>query len=147
MLDTADRGLSLRHCFQQACLRFGRCPVDFVCKDNLMHDSALAVLEFTGFHIKNLGSHDIGRERIGRKLNPSEVTLHGFRKGGSERGFADAGDSLQQDMPAGKKTDQHILNDFFFSDEVFTDMLFQLVDHGLFLLIPFVFSRNAFPIL
>ena len=73
MPDAAYGGLPLRHRLEQTGLCFRRRPVDLVRKDDLMHDRALAVLKFAGLHIEDLGAHDIGRQCIGRELNPPEV--------------------------------------------------------------------------
>jgi len=78
---TADRDLFLAHRFQQGGLGLGRRAVDLVGQHHVREDRSLLELELAGLLVVDVGAGDVGRQQIGRELNPLELEVERRREG------------------------------------------------------------------
>ena len=62
-----------------------------------------AHLELTGLLVVDRRAGDVGRQKVGRKLNTLETQAEGAGKGFGEGGFADAGNVFDQQVSVGEK--------------------------------------------
>jgi hypothetical protein len=67
----------LLHRFKKSSLSFGRCPVDFICEDDVGEYRPAIETEVALF-IEDLRTGDIRRHQVGCELNPLEVQIKDF---------------------------------------------------------------------
>ena len=106
----ADGDLLLLHRFQQRCLHLGRRAVDFVGQDDVGEERALLDVKVLALLVEHHGADDIGRQQVGRELDPGERRVHHLREGAHRQGLGQAGHALQQDVPAGQQPDEQPLH-------------------------------------
>jgi hypothetical protein len=86
-------------------LGLGAGSIHLVREDDVREDRARLEGKATGgpsvVHLGNRGSEHIAREEIARELDPAELRIDRPRQGLGERGLADAGHVLEQQMAAG----------------------------------------------
>ncbi len=70
-----DRYLIFLHHLEQRALHLGRRAVDFIRQHQVGEDRPFAGGESAGLRIVNLGADDIGRQHVGRKLQPRELDV------------------------------------------------------------------------
>jgi len=69
------------HRFQQGGLGLGRRAVDLVGQHHVREDRSLLELELAGLLVVDVGAGDVGRQQIGRELNPLELEVERRREG------------------------------------------------------------------
>ena len=124
-----DRDRSFGHAFQQAGLRPGSRPVDFVGQDHIAEDRPGNETESAGGFIIDIGSGDVRRQHIRRELDPAVFRLNRFGQGLRQQTFADAGSVFQQQMSVRQQTDDQIADDFLIAFEHDGDIFLQIADH------------------
>ena len=92
-----------------ACTLAGR-PVDLVGQDDLGEERSFLDVELLGLLVEDHGADEVGREQVGRELDPGErrandlgQRAHGERLGQSRH-------ALQQDVAAGEQADEEPLD-------------------------------------
>ena len=105
----ADGDLPLLHRLQQGALDLGRGPVDLVGQQDAGDDRAGADVERAGRRAVDLGAGQVGGEQVGGELDPAEREVEGPGQGADRPGLGQAGDALDQDVPAGQEGDDQPL--------------------------------------
>ena len=82
--------------------------VDFVGQQYLAKDRPLAQHEFVGLAVENIRTGHVGREQVRRELQPLILHAEDVGEGLRQRGFGDAGHSLQQHMPGGQEGNKQL---------------------------------------
>ena len=105
-----ERDGVLLHGFEHGGLRFGRGAVDFVGEQNVgEHRAGLKdqlALAGTGL-LQDVRAENVAGHKVGRELDALEIELEDLADGADERGFAEAGQTFQQNMAARENADQH----------------------------------------
>ena len=87
----ADGHLALLHGFQQGTLYLGGCAVDLVGQDEIGEDGPFAHRKLVLRRVVNHGADDVGRQKIGCKLDAAKAGIDGLRKGFDGQGFGQTG--------------------------------------------------------
>ena len=99
----------LLHRLEHRRLGLGRSAVDLVGEQQIGEDRARLKYELffarSGL-LKHRAAEDVARQQIGRELDPFEIEHHQFAERLDERGLADAGKPLKEDVPAAQNTDE-----------------------------------------
>ncbi len=95
-----ERHLPLFHGFEQCALRLGRCPVDLIGQNQLRKDGTVLKTELAGLAVVDRYTEYIGGQQIARELHPLEGQTQRSGEGVGEGGLADAGNILDQQVPA-----------------------------------------------
>ncbi len=95
--------LVLFHRLEQRRLRLGRGAVHFVRQDHLREDRPGMELEGAGLALVDRDADDVGRQHVARELDALEVQAERARQHVGQRGFADARQILDQEMPASEQ--------------------------------------------
>ena len=106
-----DRHLPLRHGFQKCALGAGRGPIDLVGKEDVGEDRPAAEFKLPIFLVEDVEAGDVARQKVRRALDAGEPTADRVGERLGERCLAEAGPVLQEQMPAGQQTDEHVLDD------------------------------------
>ena len=101
--------LALLHALQQARLRLRRGAVDLVDQDHVGEDRAGTELEARLALVVDLGADDVGGQQVGRALHARELAVDRARQRARERGLADAGVVLDEDVALGEQRDGDVL--------------------------------------
>ena len=113
MRDSVDGDVALLHRFEQRGLRAARGAVQLVRQKEIAQDRAGLVDHLPGRFVVEREPDDVAREHIGRELHAVILQSERFRERKRHGGFADAGNVLQQDMPAREdrqqRHDQHVV--------------------------------------
>ncbi|MNL50471.1 hypothetical protein D3C87_1734900 [compost metagenome] len=86
MFRTGNGHRILLHRFQQRRLRLGRCPVDFIGKDDISENRAFDEFEIAVL-IERFRAKNIGRHQIGRELDPVEIQVERRSNGLDQKRF------------------------------------------------------------
>ena len=125
-----DGDLVLLHDFQQGGLGFRAGTVDFVSKHDLAHDGTFLVFHLAGFEVDEGETGHVRGHQVRRKLDPAEGTVQGAGKSAGQRGLADAGDILDEDVAFAEEGDQRVFDRFLLADDSLTDILLKGEDHS-----------------
>ena len=113
------RDAAFAHRFEQSRLRARRGPVDFVGQHDLGKDRAGAELELGRLLVEDRSAGHVGRQQVGRALNPLERAAHAAGQRPGEHRLGDARHVLQQNVPFAEPGNQR------------QDQLLPLADDGL----------------
>src|SRR6185437_3911138 len=69
-----------------------------------------------GRFYNDVGSHNVGRHQIGSKLNARESQIQRFSQSLYQKGFAESGNSFQQNMTAKKQRVDRMIDHIFQTD-------------------------------
>jgi hypothetical protein len=94
--------LVLLHRFQQRALRLGARAVDLVGEDDLREDRARMEAEARAVTIEDRDADDVGGQQVGCELDALVVEAQQPRERVRERGLADAGHVLDEQVAAGE---------------------------------------------
>ena len=100
--DTVDRHLMLLHRLEQRRLGLGRRSVDLIGDHDVREDRAVVELEAVLPLVVDLDAGDVGGEQVGRELDALQRSVDRFGQRAGERGLADAGYVLDQQVPVGQ---------------------------------------------
>ena len=106
MGDAVDRHLFLGHRFEQRALRLRHRTVDFVGKQQLREQGSRMKLEAIGIALEDADADDVRGQQVGGELHALETESQRRRQRVRERGLADAGQILDQQMAAGEQADE-----------------------------------------
>ena len=106
-----DRHLPFRHGFQQCALGAGRGPIDLVSEEDVGKNGPTAEFELPILLVEDVEAGDVARQKVGRALDTGEPTADRVGQRLGKRRLAEAGPVLQEQMPAGQQTDEHVLDD------------------------------------
>jgi hypothetical protein len=111
------------HGFEQGGLGFGGGAVDFVSEEDVAEDWALLEFEdlLAAFIDEDLGTDDVCGEEVRGELDPLEFQVEGLGDGVDEGGFAEAGDTFEEDVAAADDGDEDIFDDVLLTDDEFAD--------------------------
>ena len=121
MRHAIDGNVLFLHRFEQRRLRLRRGTVDFIDEDDLgkkrprMENKPLLVA------VEDRIANDVRRQQIARKLNPAELQSDRLGQGVSERRLADAGDVLDQQMPARQQAGHREVHGLVLANNDFAD--------------------------
>ena len=103
------------HAFEQRGLGARRGAVDLVGQQDVGEDRSRPELKRAFPRIVDVCSDDVRGEQVGGELNPAELRIHqpGERLGQSC--LADAGHVVEQDVAAGDKRDEQVVNHLRFA--------------------------------
>ena len=101
-----NRNLAFVHGLQQRRLRLGRGAVDLVGQQNVGEDRAALEFEFLLQRRIHRDSQHVGRQHVAGKLHALKGAVDGAGESLPQRGLADAGNALDQQVSAGKNADQ-----------------------------------------
>ena len=125
-----DGDLTFLHGLEEGALHLGGRTVDFVGEHEVRKDGAVLGTEDTVLRIVDLGAHDVGREHVGRELQPFEAHRDGARQGLQGQGLGEAGDALEQHVAVGEQRDQQAVHQVFLADDDAGDLQLQGFDPG-----------------
>lgn len=112
------RGAFLRR-FEERGVRLGGGAVNFVGEKDLRKNRAGTEGKFLRFRVENERADDVGRRQVRRELNASETTAERATKRLREKGFAETRDAFDENVSAGKKSDERSDDEFALPDERF----------------------------
>ena len=92
-------------------------------------------LELVLPQVQDLVADDVAGEQIGGELHPLEIEAQAPRQGIDRRGLGDTRYPLDQDMPPGKQSDDHTVDQLFVSDDDLFDLFFDATDHFIHLIV------------
>ena len=137
---TADRDLSLLHCFEQRGLHLRGSAVDFVGEHDVCEDRPLLHHEVASGGAIDECAHEVGGEKIRRELHALELRLHPLRKRGDSGRFREPGNTFDQNVSIGKEPEQEAVYQLFLAHDDAVNLLLQL-PKGLALLGDVTFDR------
>ena len=97
------RDLALLHGLEESGLGLGGGPVELVGQEDVGEDGAGAEGQDAGVTVEDDGPGDVGREEVGRQLDPAEAETEGTGQGLGQGGLAHAGVVLDQEMALGEE--------------------------------------------
>ena len=122
----ADGHLPFLHCLQERRLSFRRRPVDLVGQDQVGKDRPVDKPELAGtagsVFVQNLGAGDIAGHQVGRELDPVEIQRERLCQGVDHERLGQSRNALQDAMPAGKDSDQKLIDDFVLTHDLPRDL-------------------------
>src|SRR5271169_4608513 len=101
-----DGDLRLVHGFEESGLCARRSAVDLVGENDVGEDRAVAELKFARLGIVDADAKNVGREKVGSKLDALKAAVERFGEGLGERGLAGAGNILDEKVAACEKGDE-----------------------------------------
>ena len=121
----ADGHLALLHGFEQGGLRFRRRPVDLICEDDIGEDRPLEEAEFSlsaaSALVDDLRAGDVGGHEVRGELDPVEIQPQAVSQRPDQEGLGEAGNALDDAVPAGEDSDEKLLNDIFLANDDLAD--------------------------
>ena len=112
-----ERDLPLVHRLEQRRLRARARAVDLVGQEDVREDRALPQDELALALVVDADAEHVAREQVARELHATQLAADGLRERASERGLADAGDVLDEQVPAREERDQRELDGFLLALE------------------------------
>ena len=112
------RGAFLRR-FEERGVRLSGGAVNLVREKDLRKDRAGAEGKLLFFRVENERADDVGRRQVRRELNAAETTAERASKRLREKGFAKTRDAFDENVSAGKKSDERSEDEFALTDERF----------------------------
>ena len=73
--------------------------------------------------LDDLGAGDVRRHQIRRELDATELQLHGTGEGRNQQRLGEARHALEDGVRTGQDAHQHLLDDFFLSDDHFCQLV------------------------
>ncbi len=111
----------------------GTRAVDFVREKDVREDRPLAQDELAAALIVDADAKDIAGQEVARELHSAELAAEGFGQGAREGSLADAGDVLDEQVPARQEGDEGELHRIVLALEGSLDGLAQRLERGLLL--------------
>ena len=121
-----DGDLPLLHRLEQRGLGLRRRPVDLVGEQQPGEERARTELEGRPALVVDERAGQVGRQQVGGELRPPEVQPQGLREGPGGQGLAEAGEVLEQHVPARQDRAEHEGQRVALADHGALD----LVEHG-----------------
>src|SRR5579859_173870 len=106
-----DGDLAFVHCLEQRGLRLGRGAVDLVRQQNVGKNRAALEFKFLLQRRIDGDAQNVGGQHVAGKLHALKGAVDGARERLSERGFANAGNALNQQVSTGENADQREADD------------------------------------
>src|SRR5258707_1823737 len=100
MADSVDADLSMGHCLEQSRLGARRSSVQLVRQNQLMKKRTGPKLKGSGGRVEHLSAQDVGEKQVRGERDPGERRVARNRQRLGERGFADPGDVLEEQVSA-----------------------------------------------
>ena len=115
--DAIDGDAALRHRLEQRRLGARRGAVDLVGQEHVAKHRPRLELELAGGRVEHRHADDVRRQQVAGELDALPTQAEHVGKGAGQRGLADAGHILEQDVAAGEHGGQHLLDDLTFADK------------------------------
>ena len=77
---------------------------------------------------EHLGADDVGRQQVGRELNPLKLQMQRLGKRVDQGRFAQAGHAFQEHVAAAHHGQQHMLDDVVLADDELADFIADAVE-------------------
>jgi hypothetical protein len=106
----ADRHLLLLHRLQQGGLHLGGRAIDLVGEQDVREQGTAHGPKLAGPLVEDHRADDVGRQQIGRELNPLERGANHLSQRAHREGLGEAGDAFQQDVPTGEEPHEQALD-------------------------------------
>ena len=126
----ADGHLALLHRFEQRALHLGGSPVDLVGQQEVREHRPLPRHEGPVPLVVDEGPDQIGRQQVGRELDPGEVGPHALGNALCEQRLRDSRHPLDEQVATREEADQHPLHDVFLPDHDPAELGRQAVGKG-----------------
>ena len=110
-----DGDLAFVHRLEQRGLRLGRGAIDFVCQQNVGENRAALEFEFLFQRRIHRNAKNVGWKHVAGELHALKRAIDGAGKSLSERGLANARNTLNQQMASRENADQGKANDLVFA--------------------------------
>ena len=123
-----ERHLGFIHRFQQTRLGLRGGSIDLVGQDDVGEEGARLEDERAALGLPDRDAEDIGREHVGGELDALEAGADGSRQRGGQRGLADAGDVLDQQVTARHQADHGEAHHLRLADQGAADVRLQPAD-------------------
>ena len=120
----ADRHADVLHRLEQRRLRLRRRAVDFVGEHDVGEDrTGLELEERAAVRVllHDVGADDVGRHQVRRELDARELQVQDVGQRVHEARLADAGNALEQHVPAGEQARDGQSNDLVVADDAAAD--------------------------
>jgi hypothetical protein len=118
----SDRDLVLLHRFEESALHLRGRSIDLVREDQVREDRAVLGDETAVLLVVDQRADDVRGEHVGRELEAMEASPSRPRKGLQGERLGEAGDALQQDVPAGDQSDEEALDEMSLADDRMADL-------------------------
>ena len=106
VLDARDGGLPLLHRLEHGALRLGAGAVDLVEQHDVGVHRAELGDERVRRRLVDLGADDVAGQQVRRALDALKAAVDGFGDDAGGGGLGQAGNALDQEVPAGEQADQ-----------------------------------------
>jgi hypothetical protein len=103
-----DGDAALLHALEQSGLGLGRRAVDLVDQDDVREHRARPELEAALALVEDVRADDVGGQQVGGGLDAGVLGVHRAGERASQRGLADSGVVLDEDVPLGHQRDDHL---------------------------------------
>ena len=137
----------LLHRFEQRRLRLGRRAVDFVRQQHVgkdgTGDEGPGAMAGGGVLLDDIGTGDVGRHQVRRKLDALENQAEGLGERANQQRLRGSGQAGDQAVAAHEQRDQDLLDNFFLSDDHFVDFTHDAAANLLEAVNPFLEFRRA----
>ena len=119
------------HCLQQGGLRFGWGAVNLVGEDDIGEVRSLEEAELSlsaaSALVDDLRAGDVGGHEVRGELDPVEIQPQAVSQRPDQEGLGEAGNALDDAVPAGEDSDEKLLNDIFLANDDLADFCPELV--------------------
>jgi hypothetical protein len=126
----ADRHLPLLHGLEERALHLGRRAVDLVGQHEVGEDRTELRGELALELVVDDGPDQVGRQEVGGELDAGELRVDRVAQRADRERLGEAGDALEQDVPARQQPDQDALDHVLLADDDLADLVQQAVDEG-----------------
>ena len=113
--------LLLLHSLKQSSLSLWRSTVNLVSKEKVTEQWSWFERKFTFLCIIDVGTGDVSREQVRRKLNTLEIATKCIGKGVGHQCLSQTWVIFEQKVTVGKNVDQYIINNVCLTDNYFLD--------------------------
>ena len=124
----ADRDLALLHRLQERGLYLRRRPVDLVGQYQVVKQRTPAKLEGSFLGTVDVGTRQVRRQQIRRKLQAVEVAFDTLRENLDGAGLGQAGGTFHEEMAIAEQCDQHPVDQVRLPDNQAARMCLELLE-------------------
>lgn len=121
----SDRYLMLLHGFEECRLDFRWRTIDLICEEDMGEYRSFSLRKNSLLSIIDLSPDEVHREQIRSEGYPFEVECEDIGKCLHSECFSESRNSLEEDMPSGKKGDKYPPNKQILSDDRLMDSIFE----------------------
>ena len=125
-----DGHLQLIHGFEQRRLRLGRRAIDLVGQQEMREHRPALELELLGVRVVDGDADHVAGQHVGGELDAVEAGIDAARQGLGQRGLADAGNVLDQQVAAGEEAGERKAHHFRLSANRFPQRRLNLGELG-----------------